>query len=144
MVRSAILPVDENRWFQPAFGFTGGEDEEFFRRLIAAGARFAVAPHALVHERVPAHRISLGYILRTGFRDGIIETALARSRGNGTFGVIASALCHVARKLGYAVNHLFWSWQASWRTIAALRDVAEASGALVGALGMRGRFYGSG
>jgi succinoglycan biosynthesis protein ExoM len=140
MFRASIIPSDPSHWFQPAFAFIGGEDEELFQRLIAQGARFATANDALVHECVPTSRMRLRYILNTGFRDGVIETALQRQKvGSST--AKASAR-HSARKLAYAANHLFWSWKQPWRAVAALRDASEAVGTLMSAAGISGRFYG--
>jgi succinoglycan biosynthesis protein ExoM len=140
MFRASIIPNDPSQWFQPAFAFIGGEDEEFFQRLIAQGARFATAPDALVHECVPPIRMRLRYVLSTGFRDGVIETALHRQNaGSATAKAFAR---HSARKLAYAANHLFWSWKQPWRAVAALRDASEAVGTLMSAAGISGRFYG--
>lgn len=142
MFRTTILPGNMNEWFQPAFAFSGGEDEEFFGRLIAQGARFITAHDAVIRERVPASRLQVGYILRTGLRDGIIETQLARQNARNSLQRASLNVRHAAKKLGYAANHIFWSWKQSWRGIAALRDLAEVLGTIIGAAGFSGRFYG--
>jgi succinoglycan biosynthesis protein ExoM len=142
IVRSAVLPKNPAHWYQPSFAFIGGEDEEFFQRLIAQGARFAVAWDAIVIERIPPARMTLRYMLRSGFRDGIIEATLFRVQGKRAFGAVAKTAVHAAKKMGYAANNVFWVWREPWRSVAAMRDVSEAIGALLGALGVSGRFYG--
>ncbi|MWD28439.1 glycosyltransferase [Aquicoccus sp. SCR17] len=56
--------------FAPALGRSGGEDTEFFFRLGRMGARYAIAPDAVVREPVPPARLSLGWLLRRRFRVG--------------------------------------------------------------------------
>jgi succinoglycan biosynthesis protein ExoM len=142
MFRSAILPQDEAAWFQPAFAHTGGEDEELFSRLMAQGARFTTAADAWVTERVPASRLSLGYIVRTGLRDGVIAVALASSRRHSRPMVAALALRHMATKAAYAAFHLLKALQDGWHLVAALRDAAEVMGTLAALFGWRIRHYG--
>jgi glycosyltransferase involved in cell wall biosynthesis len=139
MFRSAILPAGQAGWFQPAFGHTGGEDEELFSRLIAAGARYATAQDAWVTERVPAHRLSLQYIVRTGLRDGAIAVALSEVRRQSR---ITAALRHAAAKTGYALAHVVQSPAGPWHLVAALRDISEVAGTLAALGGSRIRHYG--
>lgn len=57
--------------FDPARGRTGGEDTEFFLRLRRRhGARYALAPGAVVHEPVTRCRARLGWLLARRFRSG--------------------------------------------------------------------------
>jgi GT2 family glycosyltransferase len=56
--------------FDPAFGLSGGEDRDFFTRLLAQGARFAYADDAVVRAYVPASRATLGWVLRRAYRVG--------------------------------------------------------------------------
>lgn len=142
MFRATLLPADSSDWFQPAFAFTGGEDEEFFSRLIAKGARFTTATNAVVRERIPASRLRLSYIFRTGIRDGIIETEIARQGKSGFVRRLALHSSHAVKKTAFAANHIFWCWKEPWRGIAALRDMSEVLGTVIGAAGFTGRFYG--
>lgn len=143
MMRAAILPASAAHWFQPAFTFLGGEDEEFFARLVHQGARVAVASNAWVSETVPAQRLTLGYVMSTGARDGAIELQLMRQRGASLAALACGALWHAAKKLGYMAYHLALSWKASWHAVAALRDAAEIFGTLKALAGRSGRYYGT-
>ena len=62
--------------FDPAFGRSGGEDTDFFARLHSCGLKIVVAAEAIVRERVPAERLSAGYLrmraLRAGHSYGLI------------------------------------------------------------------------
>lgn len=68
--------------FDPAYGRSGGEDDDFFLRLAASGARMVVTDRARVHERVPAERARAAYPLRRAYRTGQLYAAL-RLRGRG-------------------------------------------------------------
>ena len=47
-----------------------GEDREFFRRARKAGARFAIAPSAVIYHVVPAPRLTESYLLSTAAKGG--------------------------------------------------------------------------
>jgi cellulose synthase/poly-beta-1,6-N-acetylglucosamine synthase-like glycosyltransferase len=70
--RSIFLAGDD--WFNPAFGRTGGEDSDFFRRLFSLGYTFVWCDEAVVHETVPPERWRPSYhikrLLRSGTQDG--------------------------------------------------------------------------
>ena len=50
--------------FDPQFGLTGGEDQDFFKRMINNGHRFVWCDEAEVHEIVPPERWGRGFYLR--------------------------------------------------------------------------------
>lgn len=56
-------------WFAPHRGLSGGEDFAFFLRARALGARFVWCPHAVVHEPLPAERLSNRAALRRAFEE---------------------------------------------------------------------------
>lgn len=47
-----------------------GEDREFFRRAKRSGARFAIAPCAVIYHIVPQSRLTASYLLRTAADGG--------------------------------------------------------------------------
>jgi succinoglycan biosynthesis protein ExoM len=55
--------------FRPAFGM-GGEDRDFFRRMIALGHRFVWCAEAPVWETVPAARCTRSFMLRRALLRG--------------------------------------------------------------------------
>lgn len=67
--------------FLPELGKTGGEDTIFFDDARRAGARFAFAPGAIVHEEIPDNRATLGWLLRRRFRSGQTHYFLQRRNG---------------------------------------------------------------
>ncbi len=56
--------------FNPAFGRTGGEDDDFFLRFAAKGHRMVVTNRARAHEMVPEARANSDYALGRAFRTG--------------------------------------------------------------------------
>jgi hypothetical protein len=57
-------------WFDPAFALTGGEDRDFFLRLVREGARLAWADEARAYGDVPETRANLGWALKRAYSIG--------------------------------------------------------------------------
>lgn len=78
--------------FDPAYGRTGGEDDDFFRRMAAAGATLVVTDRAKAWEDVPLERATAGYTLgrmaRTG---GLYARNVLRGAG-------------LSRRIGFAID----------------------------------------
>ncbi len=70
LIRRAALEALCRPHFDPRFALSGGEDKDFFTRLVKAGARFAWADGAIVRAHVPASRSTPGWALRRAFRIG--------------------------------------------------------------------------
>lgn len=60
---------DKESMFRPEFG-SGGEDRDFFRRMIAKGMRFVWCAEAPVYEAVPAERCTRSFMLRRALLRG--------------------------------------------------------------------------
>lgn len=58
-----------NEPFRPEFG-SGGEDTEFFKRLIERGATFLWCSEAAVYEVVPPERCTRSYLLKRAWQRG--------------------------------------------------------------------------
>lgn len=128
-------------WFEPRFALIGGEDKELIDGLIARGHRFAAAgAGAAIHEWVPPERATLRYIMARGVRDGNRDMFLRPQRDPGLRGVFARAGVFVM-KIGYALNHLFWSALYPWRLSKMMRDFAAIEGMVMGMRGYRYEFY---
>jgi succinoglycan biosynthesis protein ExoM len=69
----AIVPAGEDP-FDPRWGRSGGEDADFFGRMLSRGRRFAWCEEARVHELVPPERQTLAYHMRRGLLRGVTET----------------------------------------------------------------------
>ena len=66
----------------------GEEDTDLFERLLAAGARIAYAPEAVVYHKVPAERLRLGYFRKWHFDHGLVSAYVTPcTRGRGVLGV---------------------------------------------------------
>jgi glycosyltransferase involved in cell wall biosynthesis len=61
---SRSIFADKRNQFDPQFGKTGGEDQNFFKRMINDGRRFVWCNEAIVHEIVPPERWKRGFYLR--------------------------------------------------------------------------------
>jgi GT2 family glycosyltransferase len=69
LVRAAVFESVDH-CFDESMALNGGDDGEFFARVFAAGFQIIWADNAIVHESVPASRLTLGWLLRRGFRVG--------------------------------------------------------------------------
>lgn len=142
MIRASCIPKDETKWFLPEFNFSGGEDKEFLDRLRASGANHAVAETAFVKEFVPNTRLSRTYIWRRGLRDGVVIAKMVALQCPSFPGYISKIAGRSAQKLGYALNHFFWSANTPWRFNNAMSDLAAIAGMLLYTLGKGPTFYG--
>jgi succinoglycan biosynthesis protein ExoM len=75
LLRAALVERDAEP-FAVAFG-AGGEDQEFFKRLIARGAVLQWCNEAPVYELVPPERCRRRYLLQRALRRGQSEKGLA-------------------------------------------------------------------
>lgn len=70
MISRRLLEENE-RLFDPDFGRLGGEDIDFFRRMLGRGYKFIWCDEAQVCERVPASRLTRTYFIKRGLVTGI-------------------------------------------------------------------------
>lgn len=61
---------EENMRFDPSLGRTGGEDQDFFKRLINAGKSFVWCNEAAVFETVPRERWSKSFYIKKNIQMG--------------------------------------------------------------------------
>lgn len=78
--------------FDVAFGRTGGEDTDFFDRLIRRGATAQYSPNAVAHETVPPDRASLAWLIRRRFRYGQTHGAIIARQDSIQFGLAREAV----------------------------------------------------
>lgn len=69
LLRRQVFKNDE-RWFDPALGLTGGSDGDFLWRQIQAGRSFVWCDEAEVFETVPPERWRAEFYLKRNFRIG--------------------------------------------------------------------------
>ncbi|WP_244501875.1 glycosyltransferase family 2 protein [Stappia sp. ES.058] len=144
LLRTAALPRERNDWFDAEFGETGGGDREFLKRLVAGGARTAVARRAVVREHVPDARLALRYMFARGLRDGMTDVQILMRRKPSAWGVWLDASGIAVTKAGYGLNHLIWSTLRPGRLASALSDAGHVCGIVLRLFGRRVRLYGRG
>jgi succinoglycan biosynthesis protein ExoM len=76
--RTILADVEEP--FRPVFG-NGGEDQDFFRRMMERGRRFVWCNEAIVYEVVPAERQTRRYYLKRALLRGQNERLLLTPAG---------------------------------------------------------------
>ena len=63
--------IQENKdLFNPEFGIIGGEDSDFFKRMVKKNYLFVWCQEAIVHEIIPAARLSRSYLLKRALQRG--------------------------------------------------------------------------
>jgi len=62
---------EENGYFDPRYGRTGGGDVDFFNRLMLKGYRFVYCREAVVYETVPLERQKRSYYTKRAFTRGM-------------------------------------------------------------------------
>ncbi len=60
----------------------GGEDTEFYRRVLAGGHKIRWVPDAVIYHRIQVNKLRRGYFLELHYRQGRMEGA--RRRGEGS------------------------------------------------------------
>ncbi len=73
---------DQQLWFDPAFGRSGGEDSEFFLRLGRRRPRIIASAEAYVLDFVPRERQSENYVVGRAFREGRSYARLMRKNSS--------------------------------------------------------------
>ena len=142
LIRLGALPASEADWFLDVFAAVGGEDAEFFDRLCDGGAVKVTAPEAIAHEDTPPSRTSVRFIWRRGLRDGAVIAQRIALRDWPRHRKLAFGARRFGEKLGFALNHFFWSWRTPWRAIRGVADLGSAWAILLFSLGYRFHFYG--
>ena len=69
---SRSVVAQDQIWFDPAFGRTGGEDSDFFSRQLARGKRFVWCDEAVAREGVPPERWPVAFQVKRVCRSGTI------------------------------------------------------------------------
>jgi glycosyltransferase involved in cell wall biosynthesis len=75
-------------WFDPAFGLTGGEDVNFFRRQMDEGSIFIWCDEAVAYETVPPERWPSSFHVKKSLRIGALNGEnLRKNRISGCLGL---------------------------------------------------------
>ena len=111
LFKAKIFEGTENP-FDPQYGRTGGEDTDFFRRMMGKGHVFVWCNEAPVYENVPPERMKRSYFIKRALLRGVVS---ARSHPFSTLGtarsVVAFKLYVLAPPfLHLAGHHLFMKY----------------------------------
>jgi len=87
LIRRSIF-VDENEWFDAAFGRTGGEDSDFFGRQSRQRRVFVWCDEAPVYETVPPERWRVSYHVKRYLRSGTLDGERMRAGSLPSRGLI--------------------------------------------------------
>jgi len=88
LLTRAIL-TEGPMWFDPAFGRTGGEDVDFFRKQLGQGRVFVWCDEAVTFETISPERWRISFHLKKYFRIGTLNgERLRRSSIAGLMGLI--------------------------------------------------------
>lgn len=103
-----ILKSDETP-FDPRLGRSGGEDADFFDRMLRAGRSFVWCNEASVYEAVPGERQKMEYYVRRAFIRGVTSADQEAFIGYGTMKSIVAVLAYTVSLpvLLLAGYHLF-------------------------------------
>lgn len=126
LLKRCILPSGEQP-FRESFS-NGGEDQDFFHRLIARGCRFVWCAESAVLERVPPERCSRRYLLRRALQRGQCERTLTDARGVAKSLVAVPLYAFLLPVLLLAGHHHFMSY--------AIR-LCDHAGKLLGLMGLK-------
>lgn len=93
LVNRKIL-VDSNNYFDPKFGLVGGEDVDFFRRMVRKGYKFLWCKEAIVYEIIPEERLKLRYQIRRALSRGNSHSMMTSFISIGTLKSIVAIIIY--------------------------------------------------
>jgi hypothetical protein len=124
--------------FRPEFALSGGGDSDMFIRAKAAGFTHACAESSVVVRSWEPHRMTVGGVLRRGFRLGGSKVMIARAHLPA--GQLPGLARSSWRKLAKAVLRLPLGWSRP-RMVGRLVAVAHALGEVRAWSGLRYDYY---
>jgi glycosyltransferase involved in cell wall biosynthesis len=99
---------------------TGGEEVDFYRRLLAAGYKVWWTPEAVIHHRIQADKLSRGYFLDLHYRMGRMEAIRKRGRDSRL------PPPYLFGQLLRAVRAVLEQWRAEGRVATLRREMNVA------------------
>jgi succinoglycan biosynthesis protein ExoM len=135
LIRRSVLD-DMDRLFDERRGLQGGEDSEFFKRVVARGHEIIWADDAVVYECIPASRTTRRWLVRRAYRvaNGLGGPQLRALLGMTRRDVgLEAARCLIRGGLALAR-----SWNAGTAPrVKAFQLLASGAGWISGMLGFR-------
>jgi succinoglycan biosynthesis protein ExoM len=131
--------------FEQGFNEAGGEDTVLFKRLRDHGLHIAWAEKAVVHEFVPRHRMSAGWLWRRWYRTGATAAHLGRYDASTLRGkainVARGAVRLTFGSLRIASAALLYGWTRPEALVASFYTACRGAGLIASALGHSGSSY---
>ena len=120
---------EQQLMFDPAFGLTGGEDNDLLARMVQAGARIVWDDDAVVHEPIEASRLSLRWLVLRAMRGGQDLTRNAFAGRYGRMNAVRRAmfLSRAFAQAGIALVLIPLSWPLGRHHAAAWLIKAAAN-----------------
>lgn len=72
---------ENSQWFNSDFGLTGGEDVDFFKRMMTKGYIFSWCNEGVVWEHVPPERCTRSYFIKRALLRGTINSKKSSVKG---------------------------------------------------------------
>ena len=107
MLRRQVVGNNET-WFDPALGLTGGSDGRFLSGRVERGCLFVWCDEGVVFETVAEERWPAEFYLKRSFRIGALQGALYR-RSREVNAVFITALSFCAYSTPTAFLRLGWA-----------------------------------
>lgn len=123
--------------FDERLSTSGGEDQEFFSRLHAAGGVIVTSEDAVIVETVPAARMRLGWLLKRHFRTGTTLARIDRAAGRTLQRILKS----LARMGAGGLHVLASPFRGMDHCVSGLIQMARGAGGILGLFGARVRIY---
>jgi succinoglycan biosynthesis protein ExoM len=112
--------------FNEAFNSTGGEDTDFFARLIECGGLVVSSREAVVHEIIGRDRMTPEYLVRRSLRVGEIHARVSDRKGFARSRDLARAALYVCAAAALLVVHLPLGRRSYYRyRLALARNVGK-------------------
>ncbi len=112
--------------FNEAFNRTGGEDTDFFSRLIAQGGTVVSSREAVVHEIIGRDRMTPEYLIQRALRTGEIYARVAGRTGLARIWEPARAALYVCAAAALLALHLPFGRRSYYRyRLALARNVGK-------------------
>ena len=121
--------------FDTGLRYTGGSDTAFSNAVRSAGGRNGYVPEALVHDRLPLHRLTLRYLYRRT-RDQSRNGVQIHSKS--AFKVVSLALPRVLEAVVLAISSPITGRRS---LVKAVYKLGLTDGRIRGLLGLKSRLY---
>jgi succinoglycan biosynthesis protein ExoM len=103
---SGTLLDEKTNLFDPQFGRTGGEDSDFFKRMLQKGSIFIWCNEASVYERISPQRLKRSYLLRRALLRGVVRSRRDSFNVKGTLkSLIAFPVYTMALPVLFVTGH---------------------------------------